>query len=516
MTLRTYQLDCTDALWNNMQEHSVASVPTGGGKTHIIGELCRRALQYPGTRILVVTHVKELVAQNVEKIAAVLPFGCDIGVYCAGLRQKRIGAVTVASIQSIHKVRAKLPAFDLIIVDEAHRVPNEGEGQYRELIASQPDARVIGLSATPYRLRGGLLTDGDLFKSLVYEGSTEELIKQGWLSRIKARETSAHADLSNVKTVAGEYNLGQMAEAMDTIALTKAAVNDMVVHASDRKSIIIFAASVEHCDHIKAALVAAGQDRIAIITEKTSHYDRDRFVVEFKRGTIRYLINCAVYVEGFDAPNVDCVILLRATQSPGRYVQCAGRGLRLSPGKDFCLLLDYGGNIERFGPIDTITAKRAVSGKGVAPVKTCGECMSIISAGYKTCPECGYVFPEVEAPPTPKHGVVASTKDPVKVQIEEYPVLDVKYTTHLKIGGTPSMRVEYKVDLWRRFSEWVCVEHAGFARQKAELWFAQRGILRAPMKVADAVKVCMEQKIQQPLKIMVKQGKYPEIVRHVW
>lgn len=512
--LRPYQQECVTAIWDNLDKHCVASLPTGAGKTPVMAELIRRFLKYTDTHILLLTHKRELIRQNAKTLGEHLPFTAEIGVFCAGLRSKELKQVTIASVQSIVNADT-LPAFEIILVDEAHLIPHGSEGQYHEVFKRFPNARILGTTATPYRLNSGMLHEGKdkLFDALVYEAKTGDLIDAGFLSPIHARATSDHADMSDVRIRAGEWRPDDMSVAMDRETLTKAAVADVLRHAADRSSILVFCAGVEHAYHVEAAFKTAGQTSIATVTEKTSMQDRDDATQKFKTKALRILINVGVYTTGFDAPNVDCIVLLRATKSPGLYVQLVGRGLRKAEGKKDCLLLDYGNNIETHGPLDTITAKRATSGEGAAPVKTCPECSSIISAGFAECPHCGYLFPK-DKRESPKHNTQASDLDPIKPTVlTEHEVSEVSYIRHPGRNGKPdSMKVSYMTG-FRFVEEWVCIEHPGYPRSKASAWFARRGVVPMPTTVSDALAIA--DSLPWPRKITVrKPDKYYEIVRY--
>ena len=197
---------------------------------------------------------------------------------------------------------------------------------------------------------------------------------------------------------------------------------------------------------------------------------------------------------GFDAPNIDCVAMLRPTLSPGLYYQMVGRGCQLHPGKKDCLVLDYGGNILRHGPIDTIQVRQPSTKQtgSAGPAKECPECRSVISAGYAVCPDCGYEFPP---PEPPKHDANASNAGILSGQVTdtEFDVLDVAYSVHTKRGAADdapeTMRVEYRVGLDYWVSEWVCFEHTGFARRKAEQWWRQRSPDPIPNTAEEAVAI---------------------------
>ena len=196
---------------------------------------------------------------------------------------------------------------------------------------------------------------------------------------------------------------------------------------------------------------------------------------------------------GFDAPHIDCVALLRPTLSPGLYYQMVGRGFRLHPSKTNCLVLDFGGNVLRHGPVDQIRIKtHAGNGTGPSPVKECPECHSVVMAGCAACPDCGYEFPP---PERSKHDAKPSDAGILsgQVTVETFAVYDVVYSVHTKRGTSDdapkSMRVDYKIDWHRWKSEWVCLEHDGFARQKAVAWWRQRSRMPVPKTAAEAVEI---------------------------
>jgi DNA repair protein RadD len=211
-----------------------------------------------------------------------------------------------------------------------------------------------------------------------------------------------------------------------------------------------------------------------------------------QRQPLKYLVNVNVLTTGFDAPNIDCVALLRPTLSPGLYYQMVGRGFRLHPGKRNCLVLDFGGNALRHGPVDQIRVRETNGNNkgGLAPVKECPECQSLIAAGYSRCPDCGFEFP---VPERASHDAQASTESVLSGQIVEttYTVRDVFYRVHIKQGADEyapkTMRVDYKVGFYQYKSEWICFEHSGWPRQKAEQWWRDRSHDPIPATAEQAV-----------------------------
>jgi DNA repair protein RadD len=226
-----------------------------------------------------------------------------------------------------------------------------------------------------------------------------------------------------------------------------------------------------------------------------------------------------VLTHGFDAPNIDCVALLRPTNSPGLYYQMVGRGFRLHPGKTDCLVLDFGGNVLRHGPVDAIRVEPArTPGEGEAPAKECPQCQTLVAAGYAICPQCGYEFPP---PERNKHDHQATTAGILSGEVTEteHAVEGVYYSIHTKRGADDdhpkTMRVEYRIGWQRYVSEWVCPEHTGWARQKFVQWWRQRSTAPEPLSAAEAVEMANAGALCQTRAITVRSvsgEKYDRIV----
>jgi DNA repair protein RadD len=191
--------------------------------------------------------------------------------------------------------------------------------------------------------------------------------------------------------------------------------------------------------------------------------------------------------------------------SPGLYYQMVGRGFRLHPGKADCLVLDFGGNVLRHGPVDAIRLAAEDRGDGEAPAKECPECHALIAAGYQTCPQCGHQFPE---PNKQQHEAKASTEGILSGQTtrEEHRVSETTYHVHYKRSDPSApltMRVEYRVGFNRYFREWVCFDHTGYARTKAEAWWRARSVEPVPGGTEEAVEMAKAGALAQTLAITV-------------
>ena len=500
------------------------------GKSLVLAQIAKDSVEKWNGRVLILAHVKELLEQNADKIRKLCP-ELKIGIYSAGLRSRdTTEQVIVAGIQSVYNKACELDAFDLVIVDEAHLISSEGDGMYRTFLADMkvinPHVRVIGLTATPFRLKGGLICKPEnILNEICYEAGLKEMIQQGYLSPLISRAGRAEANLANLHIRGGEFISDEVAAAMDNDALVTSACREIVELTRDRKSVLIFTASVDHCKHVAEKIQAFSGKECAIVTGDTSPAERAEIIARFKgefipadlfgtpKPPLKFLANVNVLTCGFDAPNTDCVVMLRPTNSPGLLIQCAGRGTRLSPetGKTNCLFLDYGGNILRHGPLDMIKVKEPGSGKGGdAPAKKCPQCLALIHAGYTACPECGYVFPPKES--NDKMTRTASSAGVISGQVDytDYEVLDVYYCVHEKRGADPdapkTMRVDYQVGFNEFKSEWVCPEHTGYARGKFEKWWHERAALGCPMprSAREAVSLANEGLLAAPESITVK------------
>lgn len=500
------------------------------GKSLVLAQIAKDSVEKWNGRVLILAHVKELLEQNADKIRKLCP-ELKIGIYSAGLRSRdTTEQVIVAGIQSVYNKACELDAFDLVVVDEAHAISSEGDGMYRTFLADMkvinPHVRVIGLTATPFRLKGGLICKPEnILNEICYEAGLKEMIQQGYLSPLISRAGRAEANLANLHIRGGEFISDEVAAAMDNDALVTSACREIVELTRDRKSVLIFTASVDHCKHVAEKIQTFSGKECAIVTGDTPPAERAEIIARFKgefipadlfgtpKPPLKFLANVNVLTCGFDAPNTDCVVMLRPTNSPGLLIQCAGRGTRLSPetGKTNCLFLDYGGNILRHGPLDMIKVKEPGSGKGGdAPAKKCPQCLALIHAGYTACPECGYVFPPKES--NDKMTQTASSAGVISGQVDytDYEVLDVYYCVHEKRGADPdapkTMRVDYQVGFNEFKSEWVCPEHTGYARGKFEKWWHERAALGCPMprSAREAVLLANEGLLAAPESITVK------------
>lgn len=531
MELRPYQQAAVNAVYKHLRgkdDSPCVVLPTGTGKSLVIAQIVRDAVAQWNGRVLILAHVKELLEQNAGKIKALCP-ELPIGIFSAGLKSRdTVESVIVAGIQSVYDKACELGKFDLIIVDEAHLIAPDGDGMYRTFLQESqvinPNVRLIGLTATPFRLKGGLICRPEnLLNDICYEAGLKEMIQQGYLSPLLSRAGRAEAKLDGLHIRGGEFIGDEIAEAMDNEDLVNAACREIVELTRDRKSVLIFTSSVEHCRHVAERITAFSGKECAIITGETSAGERAELIERFKGKTVaadlfgtpkpplKFLANVNVLTTGFDAPNTDCIVLLRPTNSPGLLIQMVGRGTRPSPesGKQNCLVLDYGGNILRHGPVDMIDVTDRTPGSGDAPAKKCPDCLALIHTAYRQCPECGYEFPSPLrsnlTEQASREGIISG-----ETSYTDYDVLETFYQEHEKRNadpGTPrTMRIDYRVGFNEFKSEWVCPEHTGYARGKFEQWWRERAAIGCPIPrtAREAVALANEGLLAVPESITVK------------
>lgn len=406
LTLRPYQQHTIELIYEYFRTHPqgdpCAVLPTGSGKSVIIAAFIRSAIeQYPETRVLMLTHVRELIQQNAEKLRTYWP-NAPLGVYSAGIGRREVDQVTFAGIQSVRGKADKLGHVHLCIVDEAHLISHRDEGGYRQLIKDlreiNPRMRVIGLTATPYRLGHGLITEGDaLFSELIEPVTIRELIYGGYLAPLVSRATDARYSTDGVHKRGGEYIEKELQEAVDTADQNVTVAREIVALAGDRRSWLVFCAGVQHAYHMRDSLRAEGVEA-ETITGETPKVERDEIVARFKSGAVRAITNAMVLTTGFDHPDVDLIALLRPTMSPGLYMQMVGRGFRVKSHADHCLVLDFAGVVAMHGPITAVDAPDFKvpneNGEGIAPSKECPRCHWIVAAAVRHCinPLCGHEF----------------------------------------------------------------------------------------------------------------------------
>jgi DNA repair protein RadD len=496
LELRPYQRSAIDGLYNYWSDkkgdNPIIVAPTGSGKSLIIAHLIKDAMSYPGTRVLILTHVKELLEQNASELVALYP-EADVGFYSASLKKKVLRKpITFAGIQSIHKKAYQMvPAPDLVIVDEAHLIPKTDGTRYNKFLSDlricNRGVKVVGLTATPYRLDSGWLHEGEnaIFDGIAYDIPVADLMEQGFLAPVISKSGVKTIDLSNVGKRGGEYIESELAKAASDPKLVTETVAEIVRYGAERKAWLVFACGVNHAELLRAEFETHGIEA-DVVTGADGMSARVDKIERFRRGGSKCLINVNVLTTGFNVPHVDLVAIVRATESTGLYIQIVGRGTRIAPGKENCLVLDYGDNVMRHGFIDQIKPKiKGRTEDGEAPVKKCPECLTVNHAAVRVCIECGHEFP----PPQFNHGTKAYSGAMIstQVQAEWVDVDDVGYSRWRKEGKPDSIRVTYYCGLIK-VSEWLCPDHGGYASERYQKRMPSLGA--SAMTTEDAMQEC--------------------------
>lgn len=508
-----------------IQRNPLVCMPTGTGKSLSIGRFITGAVKaYPSTRVLMMTHVKELIEQNANKLLEIWP-EAPLGIYSAGLGKKQLAPIVYAGVQTIKNNIDKLGRIDFIVIDEAHLLSPKEDGTYRDIIdrlrAINPYLCVIGFTATPYRLGIGSLTNNGIFTDTAIDLTTLEafnrLVNEGYLAPlITKRRGNIVVDTSNVGLSNGEYKQNEIQRAADNTELTNAIVYDILssAYSAGRVSAIMFAAGVEHAQHISECFAHYGVE-VPAVHSKMDGGQRDSILRDFKAGRYWGMVGNNIFTTGFDHPPIDFIGCIRPTTSTGLWVQMLGRGTRPCFGKTNCLVHDYAGNTERLGPINdpVIPQMKGAGGGGQAPVWKCPnpQCQTYNHARAPFCEVCGTV-----------HDMTASyEKDAsnLDVMVSETPIVEMfevnrvyyyKHTKRYDPGAPPLLRVRYACGL-NLFDEYIALEATGPRRNIARNWWKQRYNEIVPETVDQAI--MLTERLKEPRRISVHTNKkFPEIV----
>jgi DNA repair protein RadD len=525
---RPYQLEAVQSLWDYFAQKAgnpVIAMPTGTGKSVVIASFLESIFrQFPNQKVLVLTHVKELIKQNYDKLKALWPHA-PAGIYSSGLGYKDIfDPIIFAGIASIAKHAALFGLVHLVIIDEAHLVSPKEETMYQILLAQlravNPHLKVIGLTATPWRLGQGKITEDGIFTDVCFDitsmGAFNRLIKEGYLAPLIPRHTDFILDISGVHKLGGEFKENELQHAIDKDAITHKALTETIQHGTDRKHWLIFASGVDHSENIAHMLSEMGVECRAVHSKMTSK-KRDENIAEWLNGEFTAMTNNGILTTGVDFPALDMIVMLRPTASTVLWVQMLGRGTRPFEGKDNCLVLDFAGNTARLGPInDPVIPRPKGQGTGEAPIRICDVCNMYNHASarfcggepFKTAEGCGHAFTFQT-----KLKAVASTNELIKDDlpiVKVFNIDSVTYAAHTKAGKPPSMRVSYYCGM-QKFTEYVHFELEGWGQRKARVWWTQRTNQMLPVSTELALQ--QSSTLNTPARVRIWVNKpYPEIM----
>ena len=388
--LRPYQRQAVNdlrAAYAAGYEAPVLQLATAAGKTIIFAEVTRGAWS-KGRRVLVLVHRRELIRQASKKLTLA---GVPHGIIAAGFAPRPNELVQGASIQTA--ARRSLPDFNLIVIDECHHAVAP---TWRSVIAKQPHAKILGVTATPARLDGkGLGKDaGGIFDAIVSGPSIRGLTSDGYLSPYRCFVPKRRLDLVGVRTRAGDFATADLAERVDRPEIAGDAVAQYRLLA-DHRPAIAFCVTVEHAERVAETFRAAGY-RSAAVHGGLDTRERDRLIGGLSTGEVEILTSCEIIGEGLDVPNVGAVILLRPTKSLVLHLQQIGRGMRPAPSGDALIVLDLAANTLRHGLPD-MERRWSLAGaekpEGDAPVRVCPNCGAVNPLGAVECELCGEEFP---------------------------------------------------------------------------------------------------------------------------
>jgi DNA repair protein RadD len=539
VNLRPYQKRCLSKIWEALEqgENALLQAPTGAGKSIIVASITDKVCSViPNGRVLILVDREILVTQLQQTIKKVFPH-LGIGVVCASVSKVKNHQeqVTIASRQTLINHLNEIEPVNLIIADEAHLMapPREetAPDQYGQIITQllnyNPKTRIMGCSATPYRLSSGYIfghahhpLETPYFHTLTDKITYKELTDAGFLSQLRGM-VAAQVDLSQVGMVAGEYNLGQLSSAMQQHVRTiRTAIDE---YAESRKKIMIFCVDIAHTEKVAASVPGS-----VVYHSELSKDERKENFLSFIAQSARVIVSVATLTTGFDCPEVDCVVMARPTMSASLFVQMIGRGLRVAEGKTDCLLIDLTPNTEKHLPgnsMDKVSVPipRISSGEGEAPYKLCpgeihGEqCLAQVHPKIIYCPECGHFFEKTYAEFLPDLKEVNFSEP---APIDEYIVESMEVSIHeSRVSKKNLLKVSYEVAgiYSTPFFEYVCLPdfYSGYAVEKARIWWEKRSPEPFPGSVDEALFV--SDTISRPSAIRVqKEGRFDKVVECVF
>lgn len=368
LNLRPYQRACLEKIkWGiTLEGNNLVSLPTGAGKSIVIAELAN----YLNQDVLIFQPSKEILLQNKEKLSQYVNEE-DISIYSASLGEKQIKKYTFATIGSI-KDFEMFKHFKIVIIDEAHLLnPKEESSMYQTFLKETGDPKVIGFTATPYRIFPSYFKDafGGLYRSvaikiltrlkpvfwdrLIFHINNEELFKEGFLTPLKYSDHSLFLQ-EEMKLNAGKTDFD--IEAFDKMLESKAESLREVLNIaqSKYKHILVFCSTVSQAKKLSEEFPFSAY----VSSKDTKAKERDFIINEFKEGRIQIVFNVGVLTTGFDFPALDCIVLMRPTRSIALYYQMLGRGVRKAEGKEFCHVIDLSNTVSKIGRVETIKLEK--------------------------------------------------------------------------------------------------------------------------------------------------------------
>jgi DNA repair protein RadD len=362
--LRPYQQTSVDIgveyLNSNRKDNAILILPTGSGKSIVIANL----LAPLDTDTLVLQPSKEILEQNFAKYVS---YGYFATIYSASVGQKKISKVTFATIGSIIKKKHLFRNVKTILIDECHLVNPKG-GMYEEFINSYKDVKVLGLTATPYRLHnnsyGAQLkfitrTRPNIFKSVLYYVQNNVLFDAGYLSKLEYYSFNVvNRKMIKTNSTGTDFDRASLKAYYRIINMPKIIVEYAIRLLKKRKNLLVFCAMTDEAREVVKYVQGS-----VLLTSDTKKDERERILSQFKSGKIRCVVNVGVLTTGFDYPELECVLMARSTMSLALYYQIVGRAMRIAPSKKDAWIVDLGGNVNFFGKIETMQIQQDYKGR---------------------------------------------------------------------------------------------------------------------------------------------------------
>lgn len=521
ITLRPYQEEGLNALLTYFNEgrkgHPVLAWPTGTGKSIVPAIFIKSVMDiWPTQRFLMLTHVKELIKQNAEVLKLVWP-NAPLGIFSAGLREKNPAMpIVYGGIQSAVKNPSQFAHRDIIFIDEAHLINQDDASMYLTFLATMklinPKVKIIGMTATPFRMGQGYITDGGLFTDIVHDlcslDNFNRMIAEGYIAPLVPLRTKIELSVEGVGMAKGEFIQSQLQHAVDVAEITFQGLRELTEAGHDRRSWLLFASGIEHAEHIAAMLGQLGIDCVAVHS-KRSIEQNDKAIDAFKAFKLRAIVNYGKLTTGFNHPEIDLIGMFRPTMSVPLWVQMLGRGTRPAQGKTDCLVLDFARNTPRLGPInDPVIPRKKGEGTGEVPVKICDACGVFNHIKVTHCTNCGNEF-SFEIKITKNSGTHELIKSDLPI-IETFEVDRAIYQKKEKDGKPPHIVVTYYCGL-RSFKEWLFPQYpGGLPRHIFHEWWRQRMKTTPPATTDEALQHIQEFRLPRTLRVWVNK-KYPEI-----
>lgn len=556
---RWYQDEAHEAAHNFIRtapkgRHPLICMPTGTGKSYNIARFAESIIKaYPKMRVFMLTHVAELIKQNAGKLRDLWP-SAPLGIFSAQLGMKNSAMpIIYGGVASVKNALKDFKVPHIVLIDEAQLVGSDDTAMYLMILnywlEQNPALRIIGYSATPYRVGMGMLTNGGIFTDIAYDITGREafnrLISEGFLSPLIPGATETEFDVSGLRRAGNDFNQRDAQSVMDVAALTRMALEEALERARYRRKWLVFTQGIEHAEHVAQMLRMFGQS-VGVVHSKSK--DNAEVLEAYRAGKFRILVNADMLTTGFDDPGIDCIVMLRATTSTGLWVQMLGRGTRplFAPGfwlqdldqrlaaiaasdKQNCLVLDFADNTSRLGPINDpyLPSKKGESREGPPPLRKCEKgkvkvydettqpCLTWNFAAARVCSHCRAEFifdPKITDKASTAALVVKDQPNLVTFNVDQ-----VVYQEWEKRGSPNSIHIQYYCGK-RRFSEWISFDNEKVSKLARD-WWRKRFNLPAdhegPPSVKDALNFI--HLARTPVQIEVHVNKqYPTVMRHIF